>query len=192
MILLLAVAAGLVASLVRAKIKNRHLQPPDLHLVWLVPIAFLPQWLAFHLPATRRLVADSAAVAILVTSQALLLVFAWYNRKKPGFWSMGTGLALNLLAIILNGGLMPVSPEVVTELLPDRSPDTWQVGERIGWNIILPLNTTRLWWLTDRLLMPAWFPYRKALSIGDMLIAIGAFWLLWTSGESKRGREKGV
>ncbi len=192
MILLLAVAAGLVASLARAKIKNRHLRPPELDLVWLVPLAFLPQWLAFHLPATRRLTTDTPAATVLVTSQALLLVFAWCNRKQPGFGSMGTGLALNLMVIILNGGLMPVSPEVVTELLPDSSPDTWQVGERIGWNIILPVSATRLWWLTDWLLMPAWFPYRKALSIGDVLIAVGAFWLLWASGESKRGREKGV
>jgi hypothetical protein len=192
MILLLAIAAGLVAGLTRAKIKNSHLQPPELRLVWLVPFAFLPRWLAFNLPATRRLVTDPLAAAALVSSQALLLVFAWYNRKQPGFWLMGIGLALNLTSAVLNGGLMPASPEVVAQLLPHSPPGTWQVGERIGWNIILPVDATRLWWLSDRLLLPAWFPYRKGLSIGDVLIAVGAFWLLWASGAPKQGRERGV
>jgi hypothetical protein len=182
MILLPAIVAGLLAGLARARHRNEHLKSPDLRLIWLVPIAFLPQWLAFNLPVTRRLTTDSLAAAALVSSQALLLVFAWYNRKQPGFWALGVGLALNLTVITLNGGLMPVSPEVVAELLPDTPVDAWQVGERVGWNSVLPVTDTRLWWLSDHLLLPAWFPLRKALSIGDVLIAAGAFWYLWALG----------
>jgi hypothetical protein len=182
MILLPAIAAGLLAGLARAKYRNGHLKNPDLRLVWLVPIAFLPQWLAFNLSVTRRLATDRSAAATLISSQALLLVFAWFNRKQPGFWALGAGLALNLTAIALNGGLMPVSPEVVAELLPDSPSVTWQIGERVGWNIVLPITDTRLWWLSDHLLLPAWFPGRKALSIGDVLIAAGAFWYLWALG----------
>lgn len=194
MILLLAIVAGLLAGLARARYGGRHLQPPNLRLFWLVPAAFLPQWLAFYLPVTRRLVADNLAVVALVSSQALLLVFAWFNRKQPGFWALGIGLALNLLVITLNGGLMPISPEVVLQLLPDTPPDAWQVGDRLGRSIVLPVTATRLWWLSDHLLTPAWFPYRKALSVGDVLIAGGAFWLLWSWGESKTNdrQEKGV
>lgn len=190
MILLPAIVAGLLAGLARARHRNEHLRSPDLRLVWLVPIAFLPQWLAFNLPATRRLTTDNSAVAALVSSQALLLVFAWFNRNQAGFWALGTGLALNLSVIALNGGLMPVSPEVVAELLPDIPTDTWQVGERVGWNIVLPVTDTRLWWLSDHLLLPAWFPYRKALSVGDLLIAAGAFWYLWALGAPKQEQEK--
>lgn len=182
MILLPAIAAGLLAGLARVKFRNRHLRSPDLHLVWLVPIAFLPQWLAFYLPITRRLPTDSVSAAALVSSQALLLVFAWSNRNQPGFWALGIGLALNLSVIVLNGGLMPVSPEVVAQLVPDTSADAWQVGERVGWNVVLPKTSTRLWWLSDHLLLPPWFPSRKALSTGDVLIAVGAFWYLWSLG----------
>jgi hypothetical protein len=156
MILLLAIAAGLLASLARVRYRNGHLKSPDLRLVWLVPIAFLPQWLAFNLPLTRRLTTDNLAAAALVSSQALLLVFAWFNRIQPGFWALGTGLMLNLTVIALNGGFMPVSPEAVAELLPDTPADAWQVGERVGWNIVLPVTDTRLWWLSDHLLLPAW------------------------------------
>jgi len=190
MILLPAIVAGLLAGLARARHNNGYLRSPDLRLVWLVPIGLLPQWLAFDLSVTRRLATDKAAAAALVSSQALLLVFAWFNRNQPGFWALGTGLVLNLSVIALNGGLMPVSPEVVVELLPDLPTDAWQVGDRVGWNVVLPVTNTRLWWLSDHLLLPAWFPYRKALSIGDLLIAAGAFWHLWALGAPKRVEEK--
>ena len=187
MILLLAVIAGLLAGLVRAWCGGRHVRPPSLRLVWLVPLAFLPQLVVFHLPAPRDSVADNLAAMALVSSQVILLVFAWLNRKQPGFWALGLGLALNLLVISLNGGLMPISPEIVTQLLPTASPGAWQVGDRLGRNIVLPVASMRLWWLSDALLMPAWFPSRKALSLGDVFIAGGAFWLLWaTGGPSKR------
>jgi hypothetical protein len=189
MILLPAIVAGLLAGLARARHRNEHLKSPDLRLIWLVPIAFLPQWLAFNLPVTRRLTTDNLAAAALVSSQALLLVFAWYNRKQPGFWALGTGLAFNLTVIALNDGLMPVSPVVVVELLPDTRVDAWQVGERVGWNTVLPATDTRLWWLSDHLLLPAWFPLRKALSIGDVLIAAGAFWYLWALGGPEQEKE---
>ncbi len=194
MILLLAIVAGLLAGLARARYKGRRLRSPELRLAWLVPVAFLPQLLAFYLPATRGVVGDNLAAAALVSSQALLLVFAWFNRNQPGFWALGIGLALNLLVISLNGGLMPVSPEILTEIFPNTSPDTWQVGMRVGWNVVLPTAATRLWWLSDHILLPAWFPIRKALSTGDVFIAGGAFWLLWALGgqEKQATRRKAI
>jgi hypothetical protein len=182
MILLLAVVAGLLAGLGRSRYRGHRLRVPDLHLAWLVPVAFVPQWLAFYLPATRRLIADDLAAAALVGSQALLLIFAWFNRSQPGFWALGIGLLSNLVVISINGGLMPISPEMVVTQLPDAPPDAWQTGSRLGWNVVLPTADTRLWWLSDRILLPAWFPRRKALSVGDVIIAIGAFWLLWSLG----------
>jgi hypothetical protein len=192
MVLWLAIVVGLAAGLARAKIRGRHLQAPELRLAWWVPIAFLPQWLAFHFRITRSLVTDSLAAGALIGSQALLLVFAWVNRRQPGLWLLGAGLVSNLSAIIANGGLMPVSPEVVAQLLPDQPAGTWQLGERIGWSVILSRSATRLWWLSDHLLMPAWMPYRKALSVGDLFIAAGAFWFLWTLSAPLTRDDEGV
>lgn len=188
MILLLAVIAGLLAGLARVWAGRRHLMSPSLRLVWLVPVAFIPQWLAFFLPATREFLTDELAAVGLVGSQVLLLIFAWLNRSQPGFWALGFGLVLNLLVIILNGGLMPISPETVTLLWPDAPPNAWQIGSRLGTSkdIVLPLNATHLWWLSDCFLLPAWFPYRVAFSIGDVFIAGGAFWLLWASGGAEQ------
>ncbi len=125
------------------------------------------------------------AVAVgLVVSQLLLLLFVWANRRLPGFWLLGLGLALNLLVILLNGGLMPIAPETVTYLFPEIPAEKWEPGQRLGTtkDVVLPRELTRLWFLSDWLVTPKWMPYRMAFSPGDVLIAWGAFWLLWSLG----------
>ena len=184
MILLLAVAAGLMSGMARAWYRGRRLTVPDLRFDWLVPVAFAPQWFAFYLPVTRELMSDSLAAAILVGSQASLLFFAGSNLFRPGFWALGFGLLLNLLVIALNGGLMPISPEAMAWLAPEAPPDAWQIGGRLwsGKDVVLPAGATRLWWLGDCHRSPLWFPYRFVFSLGDAFIAGGAYWFLWALG----------
>lgn len=184
MILVSAVLAGLLAGLLRSRLGNRKINVPTLRLVWLVPLAYIPQLLTFHLPVTRECIPDDLAAIFLITSQGLLLAFAWSNRRQPGFWLLGSGLLLNFTVITLNGGLMPISPEVVTQLIPSAHPGAWTVGNRLGKgkDIVLPHVETRLYWFSDKFLLPAWFPWRVAFSLGDVLIAIGVFWFLWAQG----------
>ena len=122
MILTLAVAAGLPAGLLRARLLRRPFQTFDIQFFWLAVVAFAGQWLVFLSPATRHLLPDHLASIILVATQALLLVFAWSNRRQPGFWALGLGLCLNFVVIAANGGLMPISPETVRQLAPQAPP----------------------------------------------------------------------
>jgi hypothetical protein len=157
---------------------------PSLDLAWLVAIAFLLQFFAFHLPATRQFISDKISAGILIFSLILLLIFIWRNRRLPGSWALGLGLAANLLVIAINGGLMPISPEIVARLVPNAPDDAWHIGSRLwdGKDIVLPIADTRLWVLSDRFLMPGWIPYQFAFSLGDVLISGGVFWLLWSLG----------
>jgi hypothetical protein len=187
-ILLVAVLAGLIAGLLRAWITNRQFVLPELQAIWLVLLAFIAQWLVFSwLPARGLVKSDAIAAVVLVSSLLLLLIFAWANRQHRAFWWLGLGLLLNLLVIVLNGGLMPISPETLSQLHPQaQSPEDWQLGRWLSnsKDIVLPEAETRLAWLSDRFLIPDWFPTKAAFSLGDVLISIGAFWLLWQAGGS--------
>jgi hypothetical protein len=189
LILLYAVLAGLIAGLVRAWLNQSRMVLPELRGLWVVPLAFAPQWFAFYWPPTSGLLTTQHVSIILIGSQCLLLLFAWINRQHRAFWWLGLGLFLNLLVIVLNGGLMPISPQTLSRLLPHTSAGDWTIGQRFGSSkdLILSVELTRLAWLSDRFLTPDWMPQRAAFSIGDVLIAIGAFGFLWQTGNTPNG-----
>jgi hypothetical protein len=191
LILLLAVLAGLLAGLFRAVLTRRRLDIPELHRMWLVPVAFIPQFFVFGLP-NRQELPDSIVAGILVCSQFLLLVFACSNRRHAGFPLLLLGLVLNLTVILLNEGFMPISPEILARVVPDAEPDTWQTGERLGMSkdILLPYSSMKLGWLSDRFLLPDWVSYRVAFSVGDILIAAGAFWFFQDGREGQQSSSR--
>ncbi len=187
MILLVAVASGLVCGFLRARLSNRPFVAVEVRHAWLVLIAYLPQFFAFYLPATRSVFPSDWVSVALIGSQFLLLLFAWLNRRLPGFWLLGLGLLANLLVISLNGGLMPLMPENAARLIPQGSPVVLRLGERVGFgkDILLEKAAARLWFLGDVFMLPDFFRYPLAFSIGDILISMGAFWLLWDMGSSR-------
>lgn len=188
MILLVAVVAGLAAGLVRAAWGKRRFVPPPLHGIWLALLAFSLQYLALSFGPLRGLVNQQMAAFTLVSSLLLLLIFAWQNRHSVAFYWLGAGLFLNLAVIVLNGGLMPISPQTLARVFSDVSASTVEIGSRVGIskNVALLAADTRLEWLADRFLLPDRLPIQAAFSAGDVLIAIGAFWLLWQSGAANR------
>lgn len=100
---------------------------------------------------------------------------------------MTVGLFSNLLAIIANGGWMPINPNTLIKLHPELPVETWKIGERlaISKDRIIPAGNTNLAFLTDVIPVPTWIPYKFAFSIGDILLSSGVFLLLWSlsSGE---------
>jgi len=142
------------------------------------PVAFLA--LGLQLIATfAPLGPDAVRRVFFVSSYLLLLSFAVANLRRPGLLLMGVGLLLNFLAIVSNGGLMPVTPDTLERVGPP--PENVSLGEWVPHtkDVLLERADTRLWLLTDVL---AWKnPTRvSAFSIGDVIIAAG---LLVTLGE---------
>jgi len=188
MILLVALLAGLLAGIILALLQKRVWQVPPLRYLWLVVVGFLPQAVIFYIPSTRSGIPDWVVGASLIISQVLLLAFCWLNRQVAGIWILACGLVLNLAVVAANGGFMPISPQTASHLLPATDLAKVQIGSRFGTGkdiLLLPQNT-RLVWLSDRFLSPAWSPYQVAFSPGDVLIAAGAFWPMLTEGRPWR------
>ena len=181
MVLLTAVLAGTLTGLGYARLKGSTWHPPVFRSAWLVILGFLPQWLAFYLLYTRRLLPDQIAAASLVCSQLILLVFVIVNFRLPGMFLLGVGFVCNLAVILANGGFMPLTVDAATRLVDPSVFNRLTIGERISSaskDVLLPQSRIVLPWLADRFIPPKFIPYRFAFSLGDVFIAAGAFWLL--------------
>jgi hypothetical protein len=178
-ILILALGIGLVIGLGWAKWRGHPYQSPRLKYSWLAIVAFLPQFFVAYFERIQALVPDQLAALAIVSSQVLLFLFAWLNRHLPGMLVLIIGLVLNLTVMIANGGFMPINPKTAEQVVGKERISSMEPGNRIGKkDILLPSHETRLELLADRFLPPAGFPYQVAFSLGDIFIAIGAFWVL--------------
>ena len=179
MILLLAVLVGLLVGLGRAYWCKQPYKAPSLEVIWLAVVAFLPQLFIAYMPATRQLLNDGLASLSLLVSLALFFVFAWFNRRLPGMPILIFGLLLNFVVIVANGGWMPISLHTANLLTGKDVLQFVNLGSRFGEkDILLPAQNIHLEFLADRFLFPAWLPCKVAFSLGDVLISVGAFWLL--------------
>lgn len=177
MILLAAILAGLLVGLVWARWHGKSYQTPNLKHLWLVFAAFLPQFLIIYV--SKDNFPDWLASVCLLTSQVLLLGFAWLNRHSLGMTILSFGVLLNLVVMASNGGFMPISPQTASRLVSQNIVADIEPGSRIGpKDVLLRTEDTRFEWLADRFLTPNWFLSRVAFSLGDVFLALGVFWLL--------------
>ena len=121
---------------------------------------------------------------LFLLSLGLLLVFVWQNRRLTGIQIVGLGVICNLVVILVNGGLMPITPDTLTQINPGSLPEHWRPHLHYGYSkdVILLREQTNLWALSDILVLPPPFPRPTAFSVGDVLIAIGILVLLQGSG----------
>lgn len=177
-LLVLIVCVAALAILGHSWLTGRTLRKVDFRMWGLVPAAVIPQLLAFYVPATRVWLPDLLAPVILVWSQLVLLGFVLLNSRRPGMPFLGLGLAMNFVVILANGGMMPLTPQTASRI---SSIDTWAAGARFGpgKSVVVPTQTTTLGSLSDRIMLPEWFPYQAAYSLGDVFILAGALVLLW-------------
>ncbi len=127
---------------------------------------------------------DRIGPIVLVASYALLLCFAFVNRRLPAVWLVIAGLAMNLLVIGVNEG-MPVSAGAL-EVAGGRS-DRLAGGGTLKHHLMGPDD--RLTPLADVIGIPP--PVGAVISIGDafLYVGIGALIvavMLGRSGENRR------
>ncbi|HEX8991356.1 MAG TPA: DUF5317 domain-containing protein [Anaerolineales bacterium] len=179
MILLSGIVGGLLAGWAWARWRRKPYQAPALQSAWLIPVGFIPQFIVAYLPATYSRAPSWLAAVSIFASLIVFLAFVWENRRLPGMLFLLAGLLLNLSVMAANRGWMPISSDVASRLIGGDVSRYVALGERFGpKDILLSPQDMHLGFLADRFLLPAWSPYQVAFSAGDILIAIGVFWLL--------------
>jgi uncharacterized protein DUF5317 len=104
-----------------------------------------------------------------VLSYALDAYFLLANRRLVGVPLIATGAALNVLAITTNGGVMPASALALRIA---------GIAERPGFDNSAALAHPHLAFLGDVIPVPGPWPIGNVLSVGDLIILLGAFLLL--------------
>ncbi len=172
MFILLILGISLLLALVRG---GRLDQLALLPIRWrgVILTGFLIQVLTFSEFWQAQSDLRAATPFAYILSLTLLLAALAANIRLPGLALITLGFCLNLLVIALTGGYMPSSESA--RALAGLSPlEPGQVTS----NSVAIDSATRLGFLGDILAIPRGFPFPNVFSIGDVLIAVGAFHLI--------------
>lgn len=160
-----ALAAALLPVLLGGRL-SRLAAIPFRHTGWIVAAL-----------ATQILIIEVLPGPVSLLQAAHIATYgiaAWFiivNRRIPGLWIIGTGAALNGLAITLNGGTLPARLGALRSAGIHLAP-----GEFVNSGV---LAHPRLAFLGDIFAIPAGLPLSNVFSIGDILIVLGSGWTAW-------------
>jgi Family of unknown function (DUF5317) len=156
----MALALGLALGGSLGRLAEIRLRAP-----WLFLAAIGLQLVAFPVDGMPWHTHEAVASALWVGSYGLLVVAAALNLRITGVPVVAAGMCLNLAAILANGGTMPVGYEAM------RNAGRVAVSHANS----TAMSEPSLPWLVDRWAAPDWLPLANVFSVGDVVIALGAF-----------------
>lgn len=161
MFIVYALLAGVVLGLL---LGGRLSALGDLRIRWVwAAIAGLGVQLLLFSPLGEQL-PEGAVPIVYVASTAAVLAVVALNWRIPGFAVIALGAALNLAAILANGGYMPADPGALAAA-------GLEPGSGATNSIVT--DDPALWLLTDIFAIPAGLPFANVFSLGDVVIAVG-------------------
>ena len=152
---------------------------PELRVYWwqLAVAALVIQIPLYAAPLGDLVPREVIGPAGTVITTALVLVMLLRNATghlRLATLIVASGVALNLLVIVANGGFMPRDEA--------RAPRAINHPASAMTNTVPESSDTRLAWLGDTLAQPGWLPQADLISPGDVLLSLGAAaWLLAAS-----------
>lgn len=161
MFILYAVVIGLALGLATG---GRLSRLGQLHFRWapVIAVGMVVQLALFSSPLGDAL--GDAAPWLYLGSTVLVLAAVARNIAIPGMAIVVVGGACNALAILANGGYMPVGAGALAAM---------GRAEQVGYSNSRLVDDVRLWPLTDVFAMPTWMPAANVFSVGDVLIGVG-------------------
>lgn len=174
MLFLIVLAAGLLTVRLAGGSYNA-LAELQLRGRGLLVLALLLQVLAI---SVLRDPPHQLAAGLHVTSYVLAGAFLWANRRLPGLPLTAAGGALNLLTITANGGVMPATAAALRTAGTDRDAGHFANSTTIA--------HPHLAFLGDVFAVPQTFgPMANVFSAGDVILAVGAIWLLHAAADCR-------
>lgn len=161
MFILYAIVIGLVAGrLLGGRLEN--LAGLSFRWVGVAIAGLVAQVVLFSPPASAGL--DVIGPVLYVASTAAVLAFVLANLQVRGMPVVALGAALNLVAILANGGTMPAS-RAALETAGLVTSGGYTNSQALASPVLAPLG--------DVLALPAGVPLANVFSIGDVVIALG-------------------
>lgn len=176
--LLGGVALGLIVGLLAGG-KVSNLVAVRLRWIGLLFGAVIVRFLTEAALVRGSELAETLRLPLFATAYGLLLVGLWVNRRHPGILIAAVGILGNAIAVIANGGFMPVwEPSLTAAGFGPSDVDA-------ALHVLLPASIDESFLLHAGFLgdvIPLPLPFlRDVISAGDLLIAAGlAFFLFAT------------
>lgn len=162
--ILLAALALLLLTVPLAGGRLTRLRDPGLRRMWLLHTALGVQLLITVIASDA--VPPTTGRALHVVSYGLAFTWVAANRHVAGLGAIALGGALNLAAIVANGGQMPASPAAMARAgLSDTATHFVNSGA---------VEHPRLLPLGDIFAVPAGWPLSNVFSLGDIVLVLGA------------------
>jgi hypothetical protein len=130
---------------------------------------------------------STALFVLLPLAHLLLVPFLWRNWSFWGCRFVAAGLILNLVAMVSNGGLMPVNAAAVLAVGRDQ-PSELTRGTAIPGtkNYFAGNDGVRFRFLTDDIIVALPVIGTKAVSVGDLAALAGGL-ILYVEGTTRAG-----
>ena len=176
--IVIGIAVGLILGLLaRGKITRLI----DVRLTWvgLIFVALALRIGTQFAIANGVQIADTLRLPLYAAAFVLLIAGLWPNRHQPGITAVIVGAAANGLAIVLNGGYMPVYGPALTAAGMSTS------DLSAGFHVLLPVEQNAQFFLMGGPIadiIPIPLPYlSNVASIGDAFIAAGLGWFIFAT-----------
>ena len=118
-----------------------------------------------------------ALIAVHLLSYAAVASALWANRALPGLLLIALGGGTNAAVISLNGGTLPARPAALLEAGFPVDPSEYKNSGVVADPVLA--------WLGDIAATPSFLPFRNVISIGDVVVLVGAAVLLHATCRSR-------
>ncbi|WP_284036559.1 DUF5317 domain-containing protein [Neobacillus sp. 114] len=165
---------GILLSLIVGFIRKgnlRGLAQLKLKWGWIFPLLLIVQIITFVYQNDIKFL-GKASESIYMVVYIIGLLFLFLNRNHKGFMIIFIGVFLNFLVMVVNGGRMPVSEEAAAVLDPMY---IQALKDGLYAKHILLTDSTILGFLGDIIPLGPPYPRTQVISIGDVVMNIGAF-----------------